>query len=425
MATDRRAAYLASGVFGLGLGLVGPSLPSLRATFAISYGVAALHLTLFSCGSLLGAAATGRLEDRHGRAATARLALAVLGAGAAAVGLAPSALASLLGAFVAGAGAAVVANSANATLGEQDGRRATTDLTNGQVAAAVGMVAAAALVALAQPVPGPGWRLAWAAPALGGALLVARRVPRRLAPPASAAPGPSRPTVDGTGGGAASRSTRRAGPSRAVVLAVVVVGIAVATEITITFWAATYLTDALGLSATGALVATACTLVGLVVGRVVVARLTTSRGSVPLLRGATMVVLVAAVPYVGGPLLGGGAAVPVTLTALLVLCLAAAALFPLALALAMTVADPQRQARASAAALSAGSVAGMSTPVVLGWVADATSLGTAMLAVPVGAAATLVLVGAAQRARDAGGPGGAADASGRAPRASTAPGRRG
>ena len=386
---EDRAAFGLLLAYGLGLGLPGPAAPSLQSAFGLGYTGAALHLTLFSVGAWVGSALAGRLGGAVPRRRLAYGALSGLAAGGVAVAGAPAVQVSLAGAALMGVFGVVAVNVGQGAIGERHGAGSAAILSAGHVVSAVGLVAAALVVAGARAsgLPG-GWRLAFLAPLAAVGVLALTRQPDHLPP---RAPGRGRRAGSGT-------ATHR--PSAAQQLGAAVVGLSVAVEWAVTFWAAAYLRDVVGLPARTADLATVLAFGGLVLGRVAVARLARARPARQLLRTTLVVVLVASVPFLAGPPIGGPVGSIAAVGALAVLCLAVAALFPLALALTMALADDGvagSQERASASALGAGAVTGAAVPFGLGAVADATSLGVALLAVPAGALLAVLLMVAAQR----------------------------
>ena len=382
-----RSAYGLLLVYGLALGLPGPAVPALRATFDLSYAGAALHLTLFSVGALTGSAAAGRLGGFVDRHRLVRLSLVGLGLGGAVAAAAPAAAVSLAATGVMGLFGVVAVNVGQGVLGERHGEGSAAALSTGHVISALGLVGAALALAVARLAGPDGWRVGFLVPAVVVGLLLLLRQPQVL--PARA----PRP-------GKADRHDREL--PAATWIAAGVTGLGVGVEWAVTFWAAAYLQDEVGLQAGLAGAGTVVVLGGLVTGRLLVARLARDRPPHTLLLAALGVVLAASVPYLLGPGLAGGLRAITSTVALIVLCLAVAWLFPLALALTMTSAPGAgegAQERASALALGAGAVVGICVPYALGALADMTSLRVALTAVPVGAVLAGVGVVTAWRTR--------------------------
>jgi fucose permease len=120
---------------------------------------------------------------------------------------------------------------------------------------------------------------------------------------------------------------------------------------------------------------------------------------VVLLRTALLITVGMSVPYLVGPRLPHPYGPTVAIVALVALCLTVTALFPLALAVTMGAAEGSAtsQQRASATAMAMGAAGAVITPYLLGAVADATALTTALTALPAGALLALVGVGLMQR----------------------------
>lgn len=369
-------------VFGLSVGLPGPAVPSLQDAYGLSYAGAALHLTLFSAGSAVGSAFDDRLDRRFHRTTLLRASLAAVAIGAALCALAPTAAVSLAGITAMGVGGTIAINIAHGVLGSEraDGRG--TVLANAHLFAAIGLASAAVAVAAARAVGQ--WRLAFALPVVGVVVILLTRQPQRLpANAAASAETPVQPTPTST----------------AVRIGGMVLALSVAVEWAVTFWAASFLRDPIGLTPTFADAMTIGVLAGLVLGRSLLGRLIRRRAAVVLLRAAFVVTIAMSVPYLVGPRLPDPFGVVVPVVALVLLCLTVTMLFPLALAVTLTAAggSATEQQRASATALGMGAAGAVVTPYLLGATADATTLTTALVVLPAGALLALLAIAAMHR----------------------------
>lgn len=376
------ASYSMMLVFGLSVGLPGPAAPSMQAEYGLSYAGAALHLTLFSVGSAIGSALNERLGSRFARAGLLRNALIAIAVGATLSGLAPTAAVSLAGITIMGIGGTVAINIAHGVLGSEHGDRRGTALASAHLFAALGLASGAVVVAGARALDQ--WRLSFAAPVAVVAAILLTRQPQRF--PSEAAETATTPDVSSP-------------PSTAVRIGGAVLALSIAIEWAVTFWAATYLRDPVGLAPGFADAITIVVLAALVAGRWVLGRLTRAGAVVALLRVAFIVTILLSVPYLAGPRLPGFYGIVVPVAALLMLCLTVTMLFPLALAATMTAAggSAAEQQQASATALGMGAAGAVVVPYLLGAAADATTLTTALISLP--AAALLALLGVSQMRR--------------------------
>ena len=362
-------------VFGLSVGMPGPAAPSMQAAYGLSYAGAALHLTLFSAGSAVGSLVDDRLGRRFARATVLRGALVGVMAGTTVTGLAPNAAGSLAGITVVGFCATIAMNIAHGVIGSEYGDARDTILVNAHLAAAVGLVSAAVALAAARAVGQ--WRLAFAVPIVVVVMALMRGLPMVLPPRA-----PNR---------IAMARTTSALPV-AIRIGGAVLALAVAVEWAVTFWAASYLREPVGLPSGYADAVTVLVLATLVAGRWGLRRLTRGNGAAGLLRAALVATVAVSVPYLAGTRLPEPFDVGVPILALVMLCLLVTALFPLTLNVTLAVTGPSaaEQQRASATALSIGAIGAIVTPYLLGAIADASTLTVALIALPVGSALALV-----------------------------------
>jgi fucose permease len=382
--TMARTSYGLMVLFGLSVGLPGPAAPSLQDAYGLSYAGAALHLTMFSAGSGVASALDSRLSRRFARAPLLRAALVGIAAGAITSGFAPTAAVSIMGIAIMGFCGTITVNIAHGVLGSEHQQDRGTALVNAHLFAAVGLALAAMAVAAAR---GLGvWRLAFIAPVVLVAAILVRRIPGRL---------PQRePDRDGPSSAGAAVPT-------AVWIGGVVLGLSVAVEWAVTFWAASFLRDPLGLSDTFADATTIAVLTALVAGRWLLSLMTRRWRSYRLLRGAFLVTFAASLPYLLGARLAAPLDVVVPIAALAVLCMTVTTLFPLSLAVTMDATDASgtRQQQASAVAMALGAIGAIATPYLLGAIGDATTLTTALTVLP--AASVIGMAGVAAQHRTA------------------------
>ena len=368
--TATRTCLLVLLVFGVGLGLPGPLVPSLRAEFDIGYTLAAAHLTALSAGSALGSLAVTPLRRRLARESLLAVCLAVLAAGAALLAVAPTVVLSLVGVGLVGLGGVAAVALAQAALVETSESSEGAVLTRAHVAAAVGLTLAAALVSAARA--GGTWRLAAALLAVAVVGLLLLRAPRSLAAPPTRTSGDE---DDGPGGGAPL--------GRPAVVAIAVCGLAVAVEWAVTFWVAAYLRTYADLPEGAADAVTVAALLALLLGRVLVARLADRAPSGRLLQALLLLTAAVGGLYVAAPDLPGGGPLVVGCAALL--GLSVAGLFPLSVAVALQAAPPRADVRerVSSLCLGSGAAVALVAPLSLGVLADALSLQLALVALPV------------------------------------------
>jgi len=151
--------------------VVGPALPGVAAAFDLGLEEVGLLAAVLGAGQTVSVLAGGFASDRWGRRPTLLAGAALLLAGVAALGVAPTWAAALAGMATVGAGAGLLDGSLNTLLGEHGGDERSADLNLAHaffgLGAIVGPLLAAPLLAA-----GFGWRALYA-PAAGIALAVA------------------------------------------------------------------------------------------------------------------------------------------------------------------------------------------------------------------------------------------------------------
>jgi MFS family permease len=275
-----------------------------------------------------------------------------------------------------GFGAGVLIVAIQALLADQHGERRAVALTEANVAASVGyvlLIVALSLAAAAQA----GWRIA---------LLIGLMVPVALwiisrglaiqAPPRTAASAGSLPGMVWVAGGVLFCTT--------------------AAEWSVIAWGASFIEGSTGVTADAAVGLMAGYFGGVVVGRVVGSRLTRSRDAARLL-GVSL-----AVAGAGFAILWTSTAPAQAVLGLVVVGVGVGNLYPLGTSVTMALA-PGQAAAASGRAVAMSASAGLLAPLIVGPVADATSLSAALLVIPgfLGLAAVGLVLVLARQSRSA------------------------
>ncbi|HET7769080.1 MAG TPA: MFS transporter [Chloroflexota bacterium] len=353
---------------GLGLSILGPSIPALRADYALSLGGAGVLFTIHSSGYLAGVLIAGPLSDRAGR----RLVSAV-GAAGLAVGMALAAFSPTWPLFLAamvpcGIGFACIDVGLNAAIGDavSDARKRAAAMNLLHGAFPLGTLIAPAALALAWRL-GTDWRPTFVAIALVTALGLAPLLLRRPAWPDDALASPERERPPTATPLAIVRLLRE--PSLARLAAIQ--GLYVGVELGIAGWIATYLIDEFGSSGDAGALATSVYWGGFLVGRPITAWLTHRFDPLRLMRWTMAAGLVCGVVGIIAPSAAVAAAVYVG--AALAIC----GVFPTVMSLALH--GRQRDAGAVTALITAAAACGgLLLPWLVGAVADAAGLRAAM-----------------------------------------------
>ena len=353
---------------GLGLSILGPSIPALRADYALSLGGAGVLFTIHSSGYLAGVLIAGPLSDRAGR----RLVSAV-GAAGLAVGMALAAFSPTWPLFLAamvpcGIGFACIDVGLNAAIGDavSDARKRAAAMNLLHGAFPLGTLIAPAALALAWRV-GTDWRPTFIAIALFTALGLAPLLLRRPGWPDDALASPERERPRTATPLAILRLLRE--PSLARLAAIQ--GLYVGVELGIAGWIATYLIDEFGASGDAGALATSVYWSGFLVGRPITAWLTHRFDPLRVMRWMMAAGLVCGVVGIIAPSAAVAAAVYVG--AALAIC----GVFPTVMSLALH--GRQRDAGAVTALITAAAACGgLLLPWLVGAVADAAGLRAAM-----------------------------------------------
>ncbi len=356
---DRRTwlTYGQLGVYGWFLYGFGPALTLLRDEQGFTRTVAGLHGTALAVGALLSALTVAALVSRFGRVTMIWVGLVIVCLGILLFTSLTALPATLGGAFLCSFGGSYIVTCTATVLAALHGPSGPAAITEANaVAAGVGAVSPLA-VGLAFALGS--WRPALLVllPVVGVLAFLSRSVPL----PADR--GPRR------GDGAGTRLSRHFWVTWLVVTA----GIAV--EFCLTLWAADMLAQRTTLSAAGASAAVTALVAGMCVGRVVGGRLALRLPVDRLLYGA--IVLNA----FGFALFWLSTDAALAVLGLLGCGLGVALYFPLGLSRAIAASDGQPD-RASARVGIGAAVASGAGPFLLGALADATTIHTAMLVVP-------------------------------------------
>lgn len=354
--------------------LLGPALPLIRADLHLSYALGGFLFSASSFGFLLGALAAGILLDRvppHLFALTGSLIVA-----AGLLGLAVShgyltALAAVAVTAVAGGALTTQANSAISDLFSHK-RSAALSLVNVSFGggALLAPFFASAVIAATH-----GWRdlYTWGVILLAPLVILAAvtRFPPRQVHNSS------------TGGAASGIGMGRLAVTRAGALMVLTTVVAAGIEWGYAYWSASYFTGVTHLSTDLAATFSSAFWAGMLLGRVVFGRILTRFSPDSVLAVACILTLVA----------GAGATLttssPVAAVSAVLLGATLAAVIPTLIGL-LTDAYPTSSGAVSGLAMFAAGLGSLAAPSLIGVIARAESLRTAMIVIP---AAAIILLG--------------------------------
>lgn len=336
---------------------LGPAIPFLRGELGLSYTIAGLHLSAFAVGMMLAGLLGDRLARRFGR----RL---IFWAGA--LGMAVGAIlltagrqpGTTIGAvLLMGTLGSLLLVMVQATLSDHHGDQRAVALTEANVAAGIaGVLAPLAIGSFAQA--GIGWRGAFILPA-AIVLLAAmgfRGVPVPEAPDLA---------VEGR-----QERSKAGGLLRIFWVYWGVLLLVVSIEWCVIFWGADFLETAVGFPRVTAAALMTVFWVAYVLGRAAGSRLTRS------LPAETLLLVAFGLSLAGFPLFWLSPIPPLNVVGLFLVGLGFANLFPLTLAVGVGVAPEHANAASARISLGAG-LAILITPLVLGALADGSSIGEA------------------------------------------------
>jgi fucose permease len=344
----------------------------LREELDLSYATGGLHVAAFAGGCMVAGVISAWLERTLGRRTVVWSAAALMGIGAIGLttgGTAPVTIASVL---VMGIGGGLLLATLQAALADHHGEGRTVAFAEANVAASTAYVAVVAALSLAAAAHA-GWRIALlaslAVPVL--AWIRSRRLAIEAPPPSRVAHGPL-PGV--------------------FWVAAAMLFCTTAAEWCVTAWGASFVEGAAGVSTDTSVSLMAGYFGGVLAGRALGSRL--ARRQDP----ARLLALALAVTTAGFAVLWPATAPAQALAGLVMLGIGLGNLFPMGMSVTVALA-PERAALASGRAVAVTSFAGLLAPLVVGPLADATSLKAALGIVPVLlalAAAGLTLAGRAR-----------------------------
>ncbi|MFI0373383.1 MFS transporter [Actinomadura sp. 1N219] len=348
--------YAALACLGYLLTALGAILPELREERGLPRGEVALYPSAFALGLMVVGIVGHRAAERLGRFALPSALVALVG-GAGIMAVGGGRAGAGIGALVLGLGGAGLVQLVPAGLRVLHGGDGTVPIGEANAVASTASVLSPLLIgaALAQ---GLGWRAAFAVPPL--ALAAVLLLTRRAVAPMSAEAVPD----------AAGERVPRGFVSRWLDLV-----LAVGVEFCMVFWAADFLRSVKDLGSGAATTFSAAFVLGMAAGRAV---------SAPMVRAAgrpDRLLAVAALIGVTGFTVLWTAPAPFAVAGLLVVGLGVALLYPVILGQALA-AWPSQPVRAAARCALASGVAIGVAPLVLGTLADLTTLRAAVLVAP-------------------------------------------
>ncbi len=350
-------------------------VPHLRDELGVGYLVGGLHVAAFSAGAMLAGTGSSWLERALGRNRLLWSGAAVLSAGAAALTAGHTVEQTITATLLMGIGGGLVLATAQATLADHHGPLRTVALTEANVAASVAYLLLIGMFSVSAALHA-GWRLA---------ILASLLVPLAVWWSHRGS------TLDVS---APSQSSRGRLPAAFWVAALVLV-CTTAAEWCITAWGASFLQDVLHVSTDTAVSLMVGYFGGVLIGRAVGSRLARRYDPTRLLAWAL------GAAAVGFVVLWPAVATAQALVGLALLGVGLGNLFPLGMSVAVTLA-PEQAASASGRAVAMTSLAVLLAPLLVGTMADATSLRSALAVVPVMLAlATAGLIVVRRQAREA------------------------
>jgi fucose permease len=344
-------AYLLLAFYGYFINILGPITPFLKDELKLSYTVSSLHFTAFAVGILIVGFFGHMLIQRIGRRRALWLGAFCMSISALILIAGRTAVLTIGASFCMGLVGSLILVIAPSALSDQHGESRAVAFSEANVIASLVATAAPLMVGWTAGLPG-GWRLALGAAALLPLLMW-------LGFGNAAPPQPVSPQEDST-------STRGSLPALFWVYWLAIV-LAVSVEFCMISWSADYLENSLNMPRVNAAQSVSLFLAAMIVGRMVVSRL--------VRRFSVHNVVIASIVLAGiGFALFWLTNIPVLgLTGLFVIGLGVAGLYPLILSLAIGVAH-NNTTQASARATLASGTAILALPLVLGRLADMTSI---------------------------------------------------
>ena len=350
-------AYLLLGCFTFLASIQGNILPFLKTELALSYRMVSLHTSAIAVGILL----VGLLGDRFSRRFGRRVALAVgaIGSAGAAVllCLSPAAWASIASCALIGLSGALIPMAVNALLTDVHGERREIAFTEANAVAYGFAIMAPILTGLCIWL-GWNWRLALLADAAAAVAIWVWFLGTPI-------PEDTRHTTAGA-----------ARLPAAFWFYWAALGFAVALEFSVLLWAPAYLEQVTGLAPSSAAIGAAAFFLGMLVGRVAGTWL------VHVVRARHLFLGTCATTLAGFALYWSTGIPAVAIAGLLILGLGVALTFPLLLGFGMRAAGPAAE-RASSRIMAAPAIAVLTSPPLLGAIADGAGLAIAQLMTPI------------------------------------------
>ena len=348
--------YVVLGWFAYLQAAPGLVVPHLRDELDLSYSIGGLHVAAFAAGSMAAGVLTAPLETAVGRRPLLWAAAALLGAGTVGLTAGGAAAVTIGSVLVMGLGGGLLIVTLQAVLSDQHGDFRTIALTEANVSASVAYVILIGALSVTAAL-GLGWRTALLASLVVPLLLWWRNRELSIdAPPPSA--------------------TATGRLPRAFWVATGILVCTTAAEWCITGWGASFVEETVDVSADHAVSLMIGYFGGVLVGRVLGSRLARRTDPTRLLAAAL------AVSAAGFVVLWPATAAAPAVAGLALIGVGIGNLFPMGMSLAVSLAA-DRAVLASGRAVTATSFAVLLAPLTVGAVADATSLKTAMVAVPV------------------------------------------
>jgi fucose permease len=358
---------------------LGPAIPFLRQDLNLSYTVAGFHATAMALGMIGAGLSADRVARRWGRGRVFWVGGAGMAAGVILMTVARTPIFSVLGTGLMGALGGLLIIMIQSTLADRHGALRATALTEANVVASIGALAAPSLLGGFQAAA-LGWRVALLLIVL---IWVAVFVQFRTVVI------PDRKDHHRRGEDVAPQPSAQKLPARFWMLWGMIFTV-VAMEWCMGFWGATFMENSTGLASTSASSAMSIFFGAIVVGRLFGSRMTRRYESTRLLFVALLLV------GIGFPLFWLSPSIPLTLGGLFITGLGIANLFPLTLSLATGVASEMADTASARISLSAG-LAIFLAPQILGALADQVGIRGAYSVVPLLLTAAIIITFSVKR----------------------------
>ena len=360
--------------------VLGPIMPFLRRELDLGYTVASLHFSAFALGAVLLGFFGDRVVGLWGRRAALWGGAAGMAAGAVLLISSPSAVGTVLAAFVMGICGAQVLVTSQALLSDRHGEWSAVALTESNVTASACAIAAPLLVG-ASAALGLGWRAALALPAVALVLLAAGFFARP-------------PDLPQNTGEDTVRANDRTLPPRYWAFWVLV-ALGVASEWCVAYWGADFLADGTGLTRPAAATSLTVFFAAMLTGRIASSRLART------LPPTFLLVATICAALVGFPLFWLSPGIAFTLAGLFITGLGIGSVYPLGVSAAIASAPDNADAAAARLAVGGGGAI-LVAPFVLGALADRIGIASAFgIVVPMLLAAVSLALAAGRKGREA------------------------